>query len=213
MTLDETKKQTKRIMQMIAHNACTGLKIIYNPLITEGMNKLDRINVIIPFAEKLEEKLTECPLIIRTKISRIIDLIKASTALHQLQRKQNKEGFFLAEKQDYILIKEIFENFINMQKFNPLTLHQESIIEAFKKSIGTKFTTEGFLEVTNRSIISDFHNMQKNLEELTHLQILKQFIEINPITNRQATFYTLNPKYLEDENKLILPSIADIFHK
>ena len=55
----------------------------------------------IPFAESLVNYFPSEHLIMRTHFERLLDFIKASTALYQFQRERDSDGYIRAESQDY----------------------------------------------------------------------------------------------------------------
>jgi hypothetical protein len=101
LELNETINQTKSIKKKQAEFAAKGQTLEYNPLITDSLSKLKRVNVKIPFAEELVDFFPDDHIIMRTHFQRLLDYIKASAALHQYQRQVDGDGFVIATTEDY----------------------------------------------------------------------------------------------------------------
>jgi len=98
--VDTSETLTKQITQFQFKRAA-GL-IPYNPNenLRNGLKNLNRVEVVIPFAEDLIEFMPST-MVMRSQNLKLLDYIKASAALHQYQRKQNKQEQIIAEWEDY----------------------------------------------------------------------------------------------------------------
>lgn len=131
--LDESIDQTKEIKKRHAEYAVKGLSPEYDSKYTDALNLLKRVKVKIPFAKKLPNLFPDGNVVMRTKFPRFLDLIKASAAFHQYQRKTDEEGYIIAIGQDYELSAEIMKKLISNQFMISLTKNQLKIVDFFKK--------------------------------------------------------------------------------
>lgn len=132
--LDESINQTKEIKKRHAEYAVKGLSPEYDSKYTNALRLLKRVKVKIPYAKKLPNLFPDGNVVMRTKFPRFLDLIKASAAFHQYQRKTDKEGYIVANSQDYALATEIMTKLISNQFMISLTKNQLKIVDFFKKS-------------------------------------------------------------------------------
>ncbi|MBU4501669.1 MAG: hypothetical protein KKA79_03695 [Nanoarchaeota archaeon] len=107
ISLDETEEQTKRIMEKQGKRSEKGYSEEYDTIITESLSFLKRVNIKIPFGSKLSHFFPANILRMRRDFERFLNLIKSSVALHQKQRKQDEEGYYIAEKEDYELARNL----------------------------------------------------------------------------------------------------------
>ena len=95
-------------------------------------SRLKRVKVRIPFTEDLAEAYSDSHIIMRTHFQRLLDLVKASTALHQCQRIVDEDGYLIAEPQDYeiavIALKQTTQNALMI----PLTKKQQKLLDLCK---------------------------------------------------------------------------------
>jgi len=106
LSLDETEAQTGQVIAKQAQEAERTIEPQYNLVVKEALGYLKQVNVVIPFAKKISKRFPINNLRARRDFSRFLDLVKAATALFQYQRKQTKEGYYIAEAQDYELAKQ-----------------------------------------------------------------------------------------------------------
>ncbi len=173
--LDSSKEQTRRIKQFKAQLAKDGLTPRFDENLTQALSKLSRVEVIIPWAEKLTQHFPE-ELIVRTAQGRFFDMIKASTAVHQLQRSYDVQGRLIADRQDYEIAKDVFlHNTSTGGTLTPMTVHQKKIVEAIRGRSMAKYHDENsFVEVSEilgfLTLAKD--NVYSNLEKLVGSGIL-----------------------------------------
>lgn len=99
--LDETKEQTKKILEYQSIEAMGGLDTKYDEKLSNSLTLLQRVKVIIPYAKNIFHHFPKEALRIRRDYVRFLDLIKSSAALYQYQREEDELGRIIAEKQDY----------------------------------------------------------------------------------------------------------------
>ncbi|GEM_PF-2010263 len=121
---DESHNQTKKIMQRQAKAAAAGKVVIYDSKLQEALVHLKRVKVKVPYAEGVEQAIPANNIILRTHFPRLLDYIKASCALHQFQRKQDTDGYYLAEKADYEIAAKAFQKITSNPFSIPLS-HEE----------------------------------------------------------------------------------------
>lgn len=171
VNLDTDIDQTKAIMEKQATYAMIGRNLDYDEDITTSLGKLEFVKVKIPFAEKLIKLFPYRSLIMRTFFERFLDYIKASAALFQFQRTSDKEGFLVAEPQDYEIAKDAILKLISNRIMIPITRNQRKLVEVMKK-LG-----EGFHKIKDiEGKVSFFNknNLYENLDVLAEKGILKK---------------------------------------
>ncbi|MFA6521967.1 MAG: hypothetical protein WCT53_06340, partial [Candidatus Gracilibacteria bacterium] len=133
VSCDESFDQSKEIIKRQAELATTGQGSEYDENISQALGYLKRINVIIPFAQFIGKKIPTENIIVRTAFPRLLDYIRASCALHQYQRKQDVNGFFIAEKQDYEIALIAFHKTTNNSFLMPLTHEQKKVLKIIEE--------------------------------------------------------------------------------
>jgi len=201
--MDDSVNQTKAIMRMKLENAKKGIAEYYNPKITQALACLKRIKVKIPFAEDLFNILPPDHVIMRTHTDRFLDFIKSSCALHQHQREQDQEGYYLAKPQDYEYAAEIINHTTTNQFSIPLTKDQKRIIEKLR-SMGDGFHLLNPDIINEITFISEDW-LRKNLDKLSeHGLIKKEYEKIEGI-NKPKLMYRLR-----EFSKIELPKFKHI---
>lgn len=130
---DESQDQTKQIVKRQAKYAETGRTMEYDRDITEALGKLKQVCVKVPFAGQISQAIPTDNIIVRTAFQRLIDFIKASTALHQLQRKQDEEEYYIATLQDYQIAQIAFRKTTCNQYLIPLTHEQKKLLDIIRQ--------------------------------------------------------------------------------
>lgn len=131
--IDTSEEQTKLIIKKQAEYHKTGKKLSYDPNLIYVLGKLTRINVIVPYADKLVELFNTTNVIVRTNFNRFVDYIKFSTAIHQYRREINDDSFFIADGQDYDIGRAAFLKTTSNVYSIPLTKKQQEILNIFLK--------------------------------------------------------------------------------
>jgi hypothetical protein len=207
--LDEEIAHSKAIIKKQAERMATGEKPFYNPLITLGLSKLQPIEVIIPFAKKITAKFPCEDLVIRTKFNRFGDYIRASCVLHQLQRKQNEQGQYIAEIRDYEIAREVFNHLNQFKKLIPLTIHQQKIMEYFEK----KDINETLSAISIHNDLGQFialNNLIENLQRLVSYGFLNVTTEIDEKTKREKTKFYHDKDSLKGYKDFLLPKFEKL---
>lgn len=133
LNLDSSVKQTKAIVKKHLEYAKNGKipEILYD--LSKALSNLIMVKVKIPYADKLQKHVPMDNVIMRTHILRFLDYIKASTALHQWQRKIDKDNFYIATEQDYEIARVAMVKTTSNQYMIPLTKDQRRILDVFDK--------------------------------------------------------------------------------
>lgn len=109
--VDDSDSTTLDVLKLKADEAC-GITTRNDSKYTSVIGQLQKVDVIIPFSREIinamDDKMKK-NLIMRTKINSLYDFIKASAALHQLQREQDSKGRIIATIDDYRYGKLVFE--------------------------------------------------------------------------------------------------------
>lgn len=129
--LDEGVNQTIEILKRQSEYAKTGKSVECNELIKKAISSLKRIKVKIPFAEKLVPIFNPQNVIMRTHFPRFLDYIKSSCSLYQFQRRMDKDGFYIAEKQDYEVARMMLQKTTSNILMIPLDKNRRIILSLF----------------------------------------------------------------------------------
>lgn len=199
VSLDETIEQTKAIVKQKLEIAKTGKSENYDESLIKSFSYLKRVKVKIPFADKFEKLLPLDNIIIRTQIDRLLDYIKFSCALHQLQRKIDEDGFHLAEWQDYVVALMAFKPTIS----NPMTIPLTKKQRRFLSTIQTEFKDNSF-KVAELEPKVPFLSQKSIYQYLAELQEWFFDLEIRDVEGQKkpVRFYKLK----NFETKLLFPS-------
>lgn len=179
LNLDESEEQTEAILRKKAKIASERIIPKYDPIIIEALANLKPYNVDVAIAGHFVEDFPTKHLIIRTHWDRFVDLIKASAILHQYQREKTKEGFIIANGQDYDVARDILIKTTTNAMMIPLSQLRQNLIKVFMDM------DEGQLEGTwntvseleeKISFCSD-KSIRTNCNELVNLGILEKEIQ------------------------------------
>jgi hypothetical protein len=166
LTLDESKNQTREIMRRQAVMAKEGkvIKTEYSEDVKNIFPKLKRVKVKIPFADKLAETYSDSHIIMRTHFQRLLDLIKASAALHQYQREKDENEYIIADEKDYaiaiIALRQTTQNALMI----PLTKKQQKLLDLCK-SMGEWFSAPELSSKCNFLSAQSIYNYLDKLQE------------------------------------------------
>jgi hypothetical protein len=148
LTTDERTEQTKRIVTSLAKN--------YSGHAHEGdvqaiiqrhhalQRMLQRMNIVVPFAERLGELITHDKVEARRAFPQLMSMIQSSAMLHQRQRQIDSDGRLVATRDDYelaghLLLKPL-GRLLGGKLSDPATRFHERLSERFKA--GETFTTK-----------------------------------------------------------------------
>ncbi|KKM06655.1 hypothetical protein LCGC14_1741800, partial [marine sediment metagenome] len=210
--LDDSKEQTKNIKFFRAMLESRGKKVDYSKSILKAINSLKRVEVIIP--EELAYRIADNfpnTRIVRTKLGRFFDLIKSSCAFYQHQRKKYKNGFLIAEGQDYDLAREVFEYVTYSSTAIPVSNNQKKIIETI--------TTLGKTDVPLREILAkvnfiDRRSVYPNLDTLTQNGFLdKETKEENKGTEDYPKIYEFVVYSVAEKKDFMLPTHKELINQ
>jgi hypothetical protein len=137
--LDESIDQNKEIMKRQAKYAKLGKSILYDDEIKTALKYLKRVNVVIPFADKLIKIFEESAgnVIVRTAFPRFLDYIKTSASLHQYQRDIASNGWIIANEQDYELGALCLKKTTSNLHMIPLNHLDSALYHFFKEQDGS----------------------------------------------------------------------------
>ena len=186
--LDPSSELTAAIVKQQLIAASTGnMDTHANEVLRGALRNLPTVTVLIPFALELLTAMNSTSNIMRTMTSKVLDIIKASAALHQFQREKNKYGAVLATKED--LAYAIFiVNHCEILAGNALNRKQEELL----KYIASK----GGESVTFTQIIKDNPGMSemwvyRQEHDLVERRLLQMTKEFDPGAGREVkTFKT-----------------------
>lgn len=206
INLDESISQTEEIMKRHCDYAMKGITPEYNQDIIDIQKELKRVKVKIPFADKLHILFPAHSIMMRTKFPRFLDLIKASTAFHQFQRKVDEEGYYVAEGQDYDIASEVMRKMMTNKYAVSLTKNQRKIMEHLEAM--SDLNKEYCESVTHiREQMNNFISlpaMVTNLSQLTGYGLVKVKIETNDY-GKEVEKYYLNESIMGGQG-VIFPS-------
>ena len=213
VNLDEGHNQTSEIMKRHAEYAVSGKSPEYDPSIGKSLEALERVRVKIPFAKHLATIFPPESIMMRTKFPRFIDFIKASAALHQKQRKKDKDKYILAERLDYEIACEIMNGMATNKYMISLTKNQKRIFDFITMMCETnKDYLASASEIRNQ--MNDFLSLKGMLTNLSHLTsygLLKTELVITENLNREIEKYKIGI-INKDLNKGILFPSFEVFN-
>jgi hypothetical protein len=214
LNLSENKDQTKAIIERHAKFAVAGISPEYNLDYSKAMALLKRVKVRIPYAESLCTLFPTESIMMRTKFPRFLDLIKASAAFHQNQRKCDKNGFLLANGQDYEISCQIMRTLISNRYFIPLTKIQRKIVEFFEE---IEQKEPNFCENATkiRQKLLNFISLpalSTNLAILTKYGILVSSID-QDVHGRDVEKFSLNKSNINISEKVFFPQFSVLLSK
>jgi len=135
VSLDESVNQTEEIMKLQAKQDANNLENGYNENITTALMQLKRVDVRVPYAEKLSEILPSKSIVMRTHFQRFLDYIKASAALNQYQRASDVDEYVLANGEDYNNARDVLLKLTSNNSMIPLTVNDKNMITLFETDV------------------------------------------------------------------------------
>lgn len=188
--LNTTEAQTKLILKRKAEFAMTGVKPEYDDKIIKNLSKLKRVNVKVPFADKLVEVLSTKNIIIRTHFDRFIDYIKFSASIHQYQRNIDSDGYVEANEIDYEIGRKALIKTTSNVFSVPLTKIQTKILDILRDLTRTSYSVTDLEQYV--SFCSD-RTLRTELDKLTNLGFLEKDKEDREGSKKAVMVYS----YLE----------------
>lgn len=187
VNLDPSAEQTKRIKQRQAEKAIKGVKVKYDKDIVNSLKELERVNVVIPYADKLINVFPDNTGI-RRHFDRWLDLIRAATALHQKQRKTDSDGNYIANKQDYNIAREVLLKITSNPYMIPLTRNQRILLEFLKDNDDAM----DIHEIASKCSAYSKAHLYNVLPDLQKYGFIKSRIQDNEDTRRQKQVFWFN---------------------
>jgi hypothetical protein len=132
LAIDESEEQTRSIMKSIAAKYKNGGHEIDFTSWINAQRILQPLDVEIPYAEFLVQRLPTKPLRIRRDCRKLLSLIAASAVLHQFQRGRNPNGKVVANLADYYNAKVLFED-IFFQSLYGVHPNTQALMDAITK--------------------------------------------------------------------------------
>lgn len=166
-SLSDTEFQTKQVKSFQAREAKgENSQKTYSFEFREAINYLKPVNVIIPFADAVDQIFPNS-LNARTGFPRFLDYIKASASLHQYFRGKDLNENILATLEDYALAREIFLYTTSNSSLIPLNVQQKVALDFFSKNQESTFsfnelhTREAFQIIPERSLRRILERLQE----------------------------------------------------
>lgn len=185
--LNETIDQTKDVMKKKAKAAKEGTKqeIKYDPIFIGAQRHLERVKVLVPFADLLVDIFPSDHIIMRTLFSRFIDWVKASCAFHQHQRERNDAGFYIATEQDYAIARKAIE-YVSTNRFMlPLTKDELRLFDIIV-NLSEDFSVNDI--AAKVSFITE-RTLRRKLDKLANYGFLEKSTTIVDWSNRPIIVY------------------------
>jgi len=173
--------------------AKTGKKVEYDEEFIEALKLLKRVKVKIPFADKLKVIFPlnkSSHILMRTHIDRFLDFIKSSCAFYQFQRKQDDDGYYLAQAEDYNNAKTVLQKITSNPFMIPLTKDEQKIIEIIRELPSENYSTKDLEKYT--TFISD-RTLERKLKKLSGYGLLKVDSEYREDVKRSVIVYKYEP--------------------
>lgn len=187
LRLDLSPQLTNKIKERVALKAAGLLSYTPDKGFRSLLWTLPRVEVVIPFAEKIVQGLSSHSNI-RTQILKLLDYTMASAALHQYQRKKDEKGRIIAEPMDFEYARLVF-----------LKLRDEESIALTKKE--QEFITylkNAETHVKVNQIVQDLQGYTKDWiyrhkESLIERKILITVMDYDADANREIEHFKFNP--------------------
>lgn len=208
VNLDSGIEQTRAIIKRRAKFAADGQSPNMDMRYVELQRHLQRVRVKVPFSDAIADIInsrTVLEVIMRTHIDRIFDFVKASTALHQYQRRIDAEGFVLATKDDWEIARRALKKITSNARMIPLTKDDLHILHTIrdKQPVGSDENKKS-CEFTLRELEIDITflsdaSLRERLRELADMGFLKTGSKTAEDTGRSAICYSYT---LQEEMEL-----------
>lgn len=180
ISLDESREQTKNILKKQAQSESENLSANYDNIFTQALEALDRINVIIPYANEIVDYFPTENIIARRYFPRFLDLIKAVASLHRYQRTWKSKDTIESSWDDYNTARDVLLSTVSNVQLISLTKTQKQILEYAEEF------PEGFAvkEIYTKHPILAESKWYENIDDLT-----------------EKGFFSVDLKKLEDSKK------------
>jgi len=206
LNLDSSKDQTRAVMKRQAKNKLKGCAKTYNSDLTIALALLERVGVIIPYAEEITEHFPHRHVFMRTNFPRFLDFIAASAALHQYQRERDTEGYVIAQQEDYDVARLCFQAVCGNREMIQLPLNQKKILAVFQSKSNLRGSASVLMPEL-KGAIKSLITMQNHLHALVEAELLASCIEKDTL-NRDIEVYYLP---LDSQEKVfIIPKLTNL---
>lgn len=204
INLDESEEQTIEIMKRKGIRAKTGKNTEYDIEIKDALRILQRVRVVIPFADKLVDFFPKNRFM-RTHFERILDYIKSSTSLHQYQRKKDDNDYYIATGEDYNIARTVLYKTTSNPQMIPLTKDKQKIMNYFEKNPYIWYSVN---DIENKFTFSD-RWLRKQLDQLVHLGFLDKDKSEREGIKQKVMVYSYN----KEKNSIDIPKFDVICSK
>jgi hypothetical protein len=226
-SLDESPEQTRKVM--MAH-ASGKLKTRPVKELVNAFKFLEVVDVEVPYGKSLGDMFSHKHIVMRTMFPRILDIIRASSALYQFQREKNNKGELIATKQDFENCKWFFEENCELTESGFTILQQDQkTINAINKADlpitdGSEQTTlseedlklysDGWRfinDILNKITWVSHTNGRIHLDKLTDRGgLVEKDRRLHPRTNKQQAVYRV---IVDTSQKFDFPTWEDVKEK
>jgi hypothetical protein len=202
--VDESEEQTKRINEYQSKIAVGHAAPEYDNLTRLSLSILERVNVSIPYATKINVHFPSKTVTSRRSFEMFLSMIKSSCALHQFQRECiNKK--YVATAEDYEIARKIW-NFMYDEDISkkPLVGKQKrAYMACLALSSQVGFTVEEAMDMDSTISQSYWYKVLEKFCEREYLTKLSEQVE--------GSIKPVNKYFLKgDQGKIILPSFEDL---
>ena len=181
--LNETKKQTRGVMNKISIQYTGNNKIEQDTILRGAVQSLEPYTVIIPFAEILQHFFPDND-IMRTAYRCFLDWICGSAIFHQAQRKKTEKGELIATPDDYMIARVVLIYTTSNPKMIPMSKEYRDIIKILADSPEP-------LSVREIEVLCDFSLqwLYKHLPNITSTGIVTKEKREDKEANKPVTVY------------------------
>lgn len=208
-------EQTKKVMVKQSIFAKLGVKQKEINPYKEAFSLLERVPVVIPFADAIAECFPAKHYIMRTNFPRFLDYIKSSCSLHQFQRAKDDSGNYISTQEDYEIASKVFASTISNELTIPLSNKQQRILDVLGSIPHDSLTAtqiSNYIKSPSRRRLPDYLDKLVELGFLTSntSPVFYKNKDGNEQMGREATTYKLNiiNKFMVPPYDQILSTIA-----
>ncbi len=205
--LDESSQQTRAITRRRLKEAAGEQDDApkYSQIVIDALKSLQLVKVVIPYAKLLEQYLPD-DIRARRDVPRILNLIKASAAIHQQQRERMSTGEVVANERDYELAREALQ-VIQTGQFVSITRNLRKAFETaqeFAKERGTRFSAP---ELHAFKPACSERQLYRYLDQLAEKRLLNTQLEKREESSKKVLTYAPESIGL---TSIVLPKFNDL---
>jgi hypothetical protein len=220
--VDESREQTKRIVEAVTLKYATGdidesREHIYEPWRKFHLwLSLGAHSVTIPFLPKLTSKIEKLPVRFRRDIHQLARLIQTSAIIHQANRDIDGKGQILAIPEDYFFIKDVISNTLEIAHDETRNIRGLTVLKlVYKKLKEIQAETNKPIQQISHEFSSNTLGKDLGIPKTTIKKMLYQLIELNLLRNHQlirnkpyklALGKDFHESMLQDSYSSILPN-------